>query len=100
MSDKTDIVERLRKRSSKMRGFRFFFSAADMDAAEAEITRLRAELMISNMERDAAQREICERNARENRIVLDSINRVEINTPEREAQIRGWKCYDAEGAKP
>jgi hypothetical protein len=44
MSDTTDIVERLRKRSSKMRGFRFFFSAADMDAAEAEITLLRAEL--------------------------------------------------------
>jgi hypothetical protein len=58
MSDKTDIVERLRKRSSKMRGFRFFFSAADMDAAEAEITRLRADLAQRTAERDALAAEI------------------------------------------
>jgi hypothetical protein len=68
-------------------------------AGKREIDRLRAELMISNMERDGAQREICERKALENRIVVDSIQRVVINTPEREARLRGWKCYDAEGDK-
>jgi hypothetical protein len=69
-------------------------------AGKREINRLRAELMIANMERDFAQREICEREARENWIVGESPEGVVINTPEREARLRGWKCYDAEGAKP
>jgi hypothetical protein len=64
-------------------------------AGKREIDRLRAELMISNMERDFAQREICERNARENRIVSDPISAkgFVINTPEREARLRGWDCF-------
>ena len=51
-------------------------------------------------QRDEARREICEREARENWIVGECPDGVVINTPKREAQIRGWKCYDAEGAKP
>ena len=68
---------------------------------QQEINRLRAELIIVSIERDFAQREICERNARENRIVSDpiSVKGFVINTPEREARLRGWKCYGTEEAK-
>jgi hypothetical protein len=111
MSDKTDIVERLRKRSSKMRGFRFFFSAADMDAAEAEITRLRAEnaalsaeisrvrlgdLAQRTAERDEARRSACMVKAR----YLESIDGFprptddEIGIKARAiARGMGWNCF-------
>jgi hypothetical protein len=51
-------------------------------------------------ERDEARREICKRDARENWIVGESPEGVVINTPEREARLRGWNCFDAKEAKP
>ena len=65
-------------------------------AGKREINRLRAELIIVSIERDFAQREICERDARENWIVGESPEGVVINTPEREARLRGWNCYGTE----
>jgi hypothetical protein len=91
-------------------------------SANAEITRLRAELAQRTAEldaarlclsvveeiaersgeinksltaeRDEARREICEREARENWIVGDPYGKgVVINTPEREARLRGWDCF-------
>jgi hypothetical protein len=83
----SDIVNRLR----------FDFRDRDADEVEEmsqEITRLRADLAQRTAERDEARREICEREARENWIVGESPDGVVINTPEREARLRGWDCFD------
>jgi hypothetical protein len=61
-----------------------------------KIDHFRTELAKRTAERDEARREICERNARENWIVGDPYGKgFVINTPEREARLRGWDCFDA-----
>jgi hypothetical protein len=63
-----------------------------MDAAEAEITRLRAELAKSNAERDAARRMYCEARYREERADLRSTP----TSPHVIADERGWDCFEKE----
>jgi hypothetical protein len=86
----SDIVTDLRSVSC------FYCAGGLEERAANEITRLRADLAQRTAERDEARLEICEREARENWIVGESPEGVVINTPEREARLRGWDCFKEE----
>jgi hypothetical protein len=75
----SDIIERLAELSDLMMNDRPYNDSdfTDIDEAIDEIKRLRKE-------RDEARREICARTAYPDR------------TPQMEAKMRGWNCYEAQ----